>query len=55
MKRLQTMLLVICVTMSALAKVSLPQFFSDNMVLQQQTDCNIWGWTEAGKKVIVLT
>ena len=55
MKRLQTMLLVICVTMSALAKVRLPQFFSDNMVLQQQTDCNIWGWTEAGKKVIVLT
>jgi sialate O-acetylesterase len=41
--------------MSALAKVRLPQFFSDNMVLQQQTDCNIWGWTEAGKKVIVLT
>lgn len=55
MKRLQTMLLVICVTISALAKVRLPQFFSDNMVLQQQTDCNIWGWTEAGKKVIVLT
>ena len=54
MKRLQTMLLVICVTISALAKVRLPQFFSDNMVLQQ-TDCNIWGWTEAGKKVIVLT
>ena len=49
------MLLVICVTISALAKVRLPQFFSDNMVLQQQTDCNIWGWTEAGKKVIVLT
>ena len=56
MKRLQTiMLLVICVTMSAQAKVRLPQFFSDNMVLQQQTECNIWGWTEPGKKVIVHT
>ena len=49
------MLLVICVTMSAQAKVRLPQFFSDNMVLQQQTECNIWGWTEPGKKVIVHT
>ena len=37
------------------AKVKLPAFFADNMVLQQQTSCNIWGWTEAGKKVIVLT
>ena len=37
------------------ARVTLPQFFSDNMVLQQQTECNIWGWTEPGKKVIVHT
>jgi len=37
------------------ALVRLPQFFADNMVLQQQTTCNIWGWTEPGKKVIVHT
>lgn len=37
------------------AKVRLPQFFSDNMVLQQQTECNLWGWTEPGKKVQVIT
>ena len=37
------------------SKVTLPSFFSDNMVLQQQTKCNIWGWTEPGKKVIVHT
>ena len=39
----------------AQSKVTLPSFFSDNMVLQQQTTCNIWGWTEPGKKVIVHT
>ena len=37
------------------ARVTLPSFFSDNMVLQQQSECNIWGWTEPGKKVIVHT
>ena len=37
------------------AKVTLPSFFSDNMVLQQQTECNIWGWAEPGKKVNILT
>ena len=37
------------------AKVRLPQFFSDNMVLQQQSECNIWGWTEPGKRVSITT
>ena len=41
--------------LTASAKVKLPQFFSDNMVLQQQTECNIWGWTEPGQKVVVNT
>ena len=42
-----------CLTIEA--EVKLPKFFSDNMVLQQQTTCHIWGWTEPGKKVIVHT
>ena len=45
---------VIC-GLSASAKVRLPKFFSDNMVLQQQSECNLWGWTEPGKKVQVST
>ena len=28
------------------ARIRLPQFFSDNMVLQQQSECKIWGWSE---------
>ena len=37
------------------AQVKLPKFFSDNMVLQQQTECHIWGWAEPGKQVICHT
>ena len=37
------------------ARVKLPSFFSDNMVLQQQSECNIWGWAEPGKNILVLT
>jgi sialate O-acetylesterase len=37
------------------AKVRLPQFISDNMVLQQQSECNIWGWAEPGKWVSIST
>lgn len=37
------------------AKVTLPSFFSDNMVLQQNCDAAIWGWTDSGKKVTITT
>ena len=37
------------------ARITLPSFFSDGMVLQQQTECNIWGKSEAGKSVVVMT
>ena len=45
--------IIALVGFTAHAKVRLPQFFGDNMVLQQQTECNIWGWTEPGRKVVV--
>ena len=40
---------------TASAKVRLPQFFSDNMVLQQQAECNLWGWVEPGTRVSITT
>ena len=33
------------------AAIRLPSFFSDNMVLQQNTDAAIWGWADAGSTV----
>lgn len=33
------------------AKIFLPSFFSDNMVLQQHTDAAIWGWAKPNSPV----
>ena len=54
MKRL---ICAICalIVITANAKVTLPQFFGDNMVLQQQTECNIWGKSDHGTSVVVIT
>ena len=36
------------------AKPVLPAVFSDNMVLQQQTQVPIWGQADKGKKIKVI-
>ena len=54
MKRLIFLIGIIC-ALHVQAKVKLLAFFSDGMVLQQQTECHIWGWAEPGKKIMVLT
>ncbi len=56
MKRIITTLCAfgaLCTT--SLAKVELPKFFSDNMVLQQQSECRIWGTATNDKTVKVKT
>ena len=55
MRRITLFIVSCCIFSLVEARVTLPSFFSDNMVLQQQTEFNIWGWTEPGKKVIVHT
>ncbi|MCH4156795.1 MAG: Ig-like domain-containing protein [Muribaculaceae bacterium] len=35
--------------------VKLPDIFSDNMVLQQQSNAKLWGWSKAGSTVTVKT
>lgn len=37
------------------AKITLPPFFSDNMVLQQKSELEFWGKASPGKKVRVTT
>lgn len=37
------------------ATIRLPSFFSDNMVLQRQTQASIWGWGNPGAVVIINT
>ena len=33
--------------------LKLPHFMGSDMVLQQNTDANIWGWADAGSRVKV--
>lgn len=37
------------------AKVQLPSFFGDGMVLQQQTNAAVWGWAKQGSTVKITT
>ena len=56
MKKFICVICAVCgYIVTAQSKVTLPSFFSDNMVLQQQTQCRIWGWAEPGKKILVHT
>ena len=56
MKRMNTMLAIaVMVGISAKAEVKLPAFFSNNMVMQQQTECNLWGTADANHQVRIVT
>lgn len=46
-------LLIGVAAFSAYSKVTLPSIFSDNMVLQQDTQVAVWGWSDSGKKVTI--
>jgi sialate O-acetylesterase len=35
------------------ANVSLPEIFSDNMVLQQKSDVILWGWAKPGETIVI--
>lgn len=54
---MRKILLLLLTVFSSVAKaeVKLPAFFSDGMVLQQQTLCNLWGTADAGKVLKIHT
>ena len=54
MKKIFSLIIFALLAISAHA-VELAEIFSDNMVLQQQTDAKIWGWSKNGETVTVLT
>ncbi|MBD8489807.1 sialate O-acetylesterase [Echinicola sp. CAU 1574] len=55
MKKLVAFLTLCIISQLAFAEVKLPAIFSDNMILQQQMDAPIWGWTDAGETVSITT
>ena len=54
MRKLICLICALC-GLCAAAEVKLPAFFSDNMVLQQQAECRLWGTAEQGKTVTATT
>jgi len=47
--------LLISVMNNSYAKIWLPSILSDNMVLQQQSEATIWGWTTFTNETITIT
>lgn len=43
------------ITASSVAEASLPAIFSDNMVLQRNSDVKIWGWAKPGEEIKIST
>ena len=54
MKKLLILIAVsVAIVSTVSAQLKLPSFFSDSMVLQQNTNAPVWGWAGAGEKVEV--
>lgn len=53
MKRTIITVFIALIALSLQAKVWMPSVFSDNMVLQQQTEVALWGTSDAGKKISI--
>jgi sialate O-acetylesterase len=52
-RKILSIILVTFFTFSARADIKLPAIFSDNMVLQQQSQVAVWGWAKANSSVTV--
>ncbi len=49
-----TLIMLAAISKGISAKITLPSVFSDNMVLQQNTEVAIWGWADAGETVKIV-
>ena len=55
MKKLSFVLAALVCAATLQAKITLPPQMADNMVLQQNTKANLWGWANPGETVTVST
>lgn len=51
---LSTLILLVFTCSGLFATITLPAVFSDNMVLQQNSEVAIWGWADAGETVKIV-
>lgn len=48
-----TFIILVLISNSAFANVTLPNVFSDNMVLQRNTEVALWGWANPQEEVVI--
>ena len=53
MKNITLLFGLCCLCMTAQAQLRLPHVLSDHMVLQRESEAQIWGWGQSGAKVAV--
>ncbi|SHE74696.1 sialate O-acetylesterase [Dysgonomonas macrotermitis] len=53
MKKIVSLLLLLSIVFSVHAELKLPSVFGNNMMLQQDTEVKIWGWTDKGETITI--
>lgn len=54
MKKIGLLTVVFCISVLSYGKILLPGIFTDNMVLQQNSDVAIWGWGNSSEVVKIV-
>lgn len=55
MKRMSSLLVLVCISVLSLANIRLPAVIGNGMVLQQNSSAKLWGWCDPGEKVVITT
>ena len=55
MKKFNLLLILLIATILSHAEIKLPAIFSDNMLMQQNSNVNIWGKADANKSITIKT
>ena len=53
MKRIALAIAALLAASAVKAEIKVPDQFGDNMVLQQNSECSIWGWASEGARIAV--
>ncbi len=53
MKKISSFLLLFVIALALHAELKLPAIFSNNMLLQQNTEVKLWGWADKGQTVSI--
>lgn len=53
MKKISSFLLLFVIALALQAELKLPAIFSNNMLLQQNTEVKLWGWADKGQTVSI--